>query len=121
MLPITTLQEAISRGLTRYFTGRPCKRGHISQRNTITSACLACLAYYQRAHRQKLQQNRLMDSMGFVEVTARIRPEDRELHAQFVHLLNKWHLDPDGVDYIKLLSDYAQELWRASQLFVESS
>lgn len=36
------LQEAIKHGLSRYFTGSPCKNGHISQRATKTRNCLTC-------------------------------------------------------------------------------
>lgn len=35
-------QVAIARGLPKYFTGRPCKRGHISERYTLTSNCVQC-------------------------------------------------------------------------------
>jgi len=36
-------KEAKARGLKRYFTGRPCKRKHISERNTSNLTCLACM------------------------------------------------------------------------------
>jgi hypothetical protein len=112
-----TLSEAVSRGLTRYFTGKPCKRGHIAQRNTLTSACLKCMGVHQKNRRQRLNFNKLLDSQGFVEVKVKIKPDDRELLTEFIELLNKWHLEPDGTDYIKLLSDYANALYQASILF----
>jgi hypothetical protein len=31
MLPIISCKEAKARGLKRYFTGKPCKRGHIAE------------------------------------------------------------------------------------------
>ena len=34
--------EAKALDLIRYFTGRPCLRGHLSERHTKTGACLAC-------------------------------------------------------------------------------
>src|SRR5215472_876784 len=36
--------EAKARGLKRYFTGRPCKHGHIAERSFPKSTCLACKA-----------------------------------------------------------------------------
>src|SRR5690554_607527 len=36
--------EAIERGLTRYFTGKECKRGHISERMVSTKTCVFCKA-----------------------------------------------------------------------------
>ena len=34
--------KAKAQGLTRYFTGKPCKYGHVSERNTKTGKCLEC-------------------------------------------------------------------------------
>lgn len=34
--------EAIKLGLTRYFTGKPCKRGHIAERLTSCGRCIVC-------------------------------------------------------------------------------
>jgi hypothetical protein len=39
---IITRKVALKRGLTRYFTGKPCKRGHISERKTCDWTCLMC-------------------------------------------------------------------------------
>ena len=38
--------EAKERGLTRYFTGKPCKRGHVAERTTRNGHCGLC----QRVH-----------------------------------------------------------------------
>lgn len=35
-------QEAIKQGLLRYFTGKPCLRGHISERAVSHRGCLSC-------------------------------------------------------------------------------
>ncbi len=34
-------KEAIQKGLKRYFTGKPCKHGHIAER-LVTSGCVDC-------------------------------------------------------------------------------
>lgn len=34
--------DAKARGLLRYFTGEPCKRGHVSERQVSNFACLEC-------------------------------------------------------------------------------
>ena len=41
MLEIITCQEARSLGLKRYFTGKPCKHGHICERH-VTGGCMEC-------------------------------------------------------------------------------
>ena len=33
---------AIQQGMPKYFTGIPCKRGHLSERNTASGTCLEC-------------------------------------------------------------------------------
>ena len=38
---IITRKEALSKGLKIYFTGKPCKRGHIAEKN-IHGRCLIC-------------------------------------------------------------------------------
>lgn len=44
-------RDAIARGLRRYFTGEPCVRGHVAERNTSTSKCLVCHAERMSAYR----------------------------------------------------------------------
>ena len=41
-MAIVTLGEAIAKGLARYFTGRPCRRQHISERKVVNGTCIAC-------------------------------------------------------------------------------
>lgn len=35
-------KTAVERGLKRYFTSKPCKRGHISERHTSSGECISC-------------------------------------------------------------------------------
>ena len=39
---LITRKEARSAGLTTYFTGQPCLRGHVAARWTKNSSCVAC-------------------------------------------------------------------------------
>lgn len=41
---ITTREQARARGLDRYYTGKPCKHGHITERRTSDSHCIECAA-----------------------------------------------------------------------------
>lgn len=45
-------REAQAQGLTRYFTGKPCKRGHVSERRVIGSGCVECSSLKKRAWRE---------------------------------------------------------------------
>lgn len=42
MFNVISLSEARSNRLTRYFTGRPCKRGHICERKISDRSCVEC-------------------------------------------------------------------------------
>ena len=41
-MQIITRQQAIEQGLTRYFTGEPCKHGHISEKLLSNRTCVEC-------------------------------------------------------------------------------
>jgi len=42
MPEIILRKEAREQGLTRYFTGKPCKNGHLEERNTNSGICYGC-------------------------------------------------------------------------------
>ena len=39
---IVTRREAWKRDLTRFFTGRPCEKGHVAERQTSNGSCVEC-------------------------------------------------------------------------------
>jgi hypothetical protein len=41
-MKIISRGEAVALGLKRYFTGKPCKRGHVVERMTSSKGCLLC-------------------------------------------------------------------------------
>lgn len=41
-MKLITRKEAQQQGLTRYFTGRPCPKGHIAERRTANKGCQLC-------------------------------------------------------------------------------
>lgn len=54
MTDIVTRAEAQARGLTDYFTGRPCARGHIAPRNVKGKHCNVCARINIQAHRERM-------------------------------------------------------------------
>lgn len=64
-MEIISRQDAIKRGLKKYFTGIPCKNGHISERYLQSSACELCIrgnipnTDEQRSQRQQIAADRL--------------------------------------------------------------
>lgn len=45
-MELITRKQALQQGLTTYFTGRPCSRGHISKRQTKSGNCTSCRDYH---------------------------------------------------------------------------
>lgn len=42
-MQITTRSDAFKNGEKRYFTGKPCRRGHIMERYASSGQCVGCL------------------------------------------------------------------------------
>lgn len=47
-MQVITRKEAVQQGLSRYYTGEPCKYGHIAERNRSNGGCLICLNEKQK-------------------------------------------------------------------------
>jgi 5-methylcytosine-specific restriction endonuclease McrA len=47
--PVTTRDDAKASGLAHYFTGKPCKRGHLASRLVTNRGCSACALETARA------------------------------------------------------------------------
>lgn len=59
----TTAKEAKTLGLKTYFTGKPCPKGHISERSVRNRGCLECdreitNAYCRRRYRENIDEER---------------------------------------------------------------
>jgi 5-methylcytosine-specific restriction endonuclease McrA len=49
---IITRAEAKARGLKRWYSGEPCKHGHVAERSTSTGVCIECRLGYVKAWRE---------------------------------------------------------------------
>lgn len=45
-MELITQKEALDKGLSTYFTGKPCKKGHITIRAVVNGTCYGCI--YER-------------------------------------------------------------------------
>jgi len=50
--------DAITQGSSVYFTGRPCKQGHIVQRYTTSGGCIECIRLAREAERAAIKAGR---------------------------------------------------------------
>ena len=66
-LEIISYEKAIKKGLKHYFTGKPCRKGHVAQRITRDKDCLECVrARSRRYHKEgryyeKIKRNKESD------------------------------------------------------------
>ena len=53
MARTTARKEAKDKGESRYFTGKPCRHGHIADRITASGSCVACIKEREQGYSQK--------------------------------------------------------------------
>ena len=49
-------REAIAKGLDRYFTGKPCRQGHVAERETLSGMCMMCKPIYYKQHMERTRK-----------------------------------------------------------------
>ena len=60
---VITRADALAAGLTRFFTGKPCKHGHLSERTSCNGGCIACntitalALYHDETPEQRAERN----------------------------------------------------------------
>ena len=52
-MQIISRAEAKAKGLKRYFTGKPCKHGHVAERVVVNATCVECERASVRKYRLK--------------------------------------------------------------------
>ena len=50
--------DAMAQGKSVYFTGKPCKKGHIVQRYTTSGGCLECIRLAREFERIAIKRGR---------------------------------------------------------------
>lgn len=74
--PIVTRREAKELGISRYFTGKRCKHGHLEQRRTATKRCMECDRQAQRKWKAALPKKTIEQrcyAMRIAKLRARTR------------------------------------------------
>jgi len=94
--PIVTRADAIAAGLTRYFTGRPCKHGHISERR-IDRSCVQCnsaaMRRWQAKNVERLRAYRAANKDRIAKTSAAWAKADPERDAAKTR---RWHAKNPG-------------------------
>lgn len=84
MIPISK-KDATSQGLLRYFTGKPCWQGHISERLVSNRGCVAC-----HALREELWRFRNVEAARLRDKKSRELNDQSSRHLKVNHSSEEW-------------------------------
>jgi len=82
-MEIISRKEAKSQGLKRYFTGKPCKRGHICERY-LSNRCIECVLLCSKSDKARECQRKYRE-----EHRAEMKEYQREYNKTHYHHLKK--------------------------------
>ena len=68
-----TREEAIALGLTFYYTGKPCKHGHISKRRASNQTCCDC----NKGHSRNYMRRVLASHQAIKTITVALAPLEK--------------------------------------------
>lgn len=101
MMQATSPKEAKALGASRYFTGVPCRNGHVAERRAGDRGCVACDQTKRTRHyygdredylrKQRLRQEANRESCR--EASARWRSNNREVIAEYNKAYKTEHRD----------------------------
>lgn len=120
IMELITRQEAKQRGLTSYFTGTTCKRGHISPRNVNSCNCHECWredSLQQRTDdptkfKDKKQQEYLRNKSTILSQQSAYRKRN------WTSIMDKRRNSPSHQAYMKsYLATYYRERWNNDPTF----
>ena len=104
-MKIITREEAISSGLTRYFTNKPCKSGHTSERWVNEYKCIECDKILQIKSKEKRKirrdesktEKREYDKKYRIEnkdrINIRVKQWSKDNPARIKSLNREWYLN----------------------------
>lgn len=100
---IISLKEAVNKGLTRYFTGKPCKYGHVSERLVAGRKCLECHLESQRQRsndgRNKEYKRKYMSNPENRERSNRLSRERRSNNPDYKTKRNEYQRSEKYKEY----------------------
>jgi 5-methylcytosine-specific restriction endonuclease McrA len=80
---IVTRKQAKASGLKYYFTGKPCKHGHIAKRNTIDGGCYDCCLKQSRAWKARNQERVIKYATDWAKANPeKVKERDRRRYAK---------------------------------------
>lgn len=82
-MELVSRKAAMAAGIKRYYTGEPCKNGHIAERSTANFGCLTCTSEKRKKHyhiniAREREKSRILASTERYKEKKRIRRSDPE-------------------------------------------
>lgn len=123
-MQLLSYKQAIADGVDRYFTGRPCKRGHIAERRVSGRCCIVCA---DNASKTWAKQNQTRVKQIAAEWNARNKVEEAERARKwrknnpdtYKRMVKEWR-DSNAAYYRRYMSQVAAKR-RAAKLQREPS
>ena len=106
-MQVVRRKDALAQGLTRYFTGKACSKGHVAERWTADWTCVVCksasFAAYRRDHQPRLTNARKAWATRNPEKSSAIeRRRYEKSRAAILSRAAKWHREhPERVSVHK--------------------
>lgn len=86
-----TRQEAQAKGLKRYFTGKPCSKGHTAERYTGNKTCVVCADALALTHYYKDPAKRVRQAKEWRQANrAQYNATQRKLRPKYRAVINSW-------------------------------
>ena len=83
---IITRKEALAKGLKKYFTGKPCKHGHVAERYTATGQCKKCIRKKSNIYSKK-KRKFLSDKQRVNDQQKKKTADHKDKHASLTNFL----------------------------------
>lgn len=103
-------REAKALGLTQYFTGEPCIRGHTSERQASDGKCVECRRATRRLHWHANRERLIQERKDWMDAD----PSRRKLAAERAKEWREANADAHK-EYFRNLYQNNKELWKARQ------
>ena len=71
-MQVHTRSEAIKLGLKKFYTGRPCKAGHLAMRYTMSGSCEKCIAEHYGKVQKLMNDKKALTTVMY----SNMHPED---------------------------------------------
>ncbi len=85
-MEIISRKDALERGLKRFFTGKPCQKGHVAERFVANFDCIECknayIKEYNAANKDRVQANRSAYREANKERIAKVTKDYREANKE---------------------------------------